>query len=73
GASLPAGATVTSLGGEDSGGARGIQASWGDGSHGLRVVPRLHDVRPGGGRGGIQRARRPLYRGRGQLYRHGRR
>ncbi|CAA9422695.1 MAG: hypothetical protein AVDCRST_MAG01-01-2393, partial [uncultured Rubrobacteraceae bacterium] len=35
--------------------------------------PRLHDVRPGGGRGGIQRARRPLYRGRGQLYRHGRR
>ncbi|CAA9493487.1 MAG: L-fuco-beta-pyranose dehydrogenase, partial [uncultured Rubrobacteraceae bacterium] len=51
----------------------GIQTSGRHGADGLRAVPRLHDVRPGGRRGGVQGPRRPLPRGRGQLRGHRRR
>src|ERR687894_1203034 len=46
----PPDATVTPSVGGDAGGARGVQASGGDGTHGLRAVPRRHDLRPGGRR-----------------------
>src|SRR5215213_3326355 len=42
------------------GGAYGVQASWKHGAYGLRAVPGVHDLRAGGGRGGVKGYRRTL-------------
>src|ERR687889_2758214 len=59
--------------GDQGGTAYGVQASWKHGADGLRVVPRVHDLRTGSRRRDLEGDRRPFPRGRRQLRGHRRR